>query len=101
MSTTRIRRRPRGLDLGVWAPPWMAKALCRKVGSPSDWHPATEHQDTIRDVREVCRACPVQIPCLERVLSDPKPLTGVWAGTTTRQRRGMRTEIRKAQRRAT
>lgn len=99
MSTTRARWRERGLDLGVSAPPWMARALCRKVGSPADWHPATEHLADVREVREVCRACPVQIPCLERVLSDPKPLTGVWAGTTTRQRKGMRTEIRRARRR--
>jgi WhiB family redox-sensing transcriptional regulator len=39
--------------------------------------------------RQVCYSCPVQEPCLAYALTHPD-LTGVWAGTTPRQRAQLR-----------
>ncbi|MFE0295018.1 WhiB family transcriptional regulator [Nocardiopsis alba] len=77
----------------------MRDALCRTVADPDAWHPTTETPDAVADAREACMACPVRTDCLSYVLGQRTPLTGVWAATTTRQRRVMRTEANKARRR--
>lgn len=91
-----LRIRPRGQGLIPSAPPWMARALCRKVGRPDDWHPDTEYVDDVTEVCQVCAACPVRQACLDRVLDMRRNPTGVWAGTTTRQRRFIRNARRKS-----
>lgn len=86
--------RPRGLDLFPFAPAWMGKALCAKVGHPDDWHPESEYADQVDEVRLICQGCPVRTQCLEHVLSTRRVRTGIWAGTTTSQRRRLRRERR-------
>ncbi|MET9713332.1 WhiB family transcriptional regulator [Nocardiopsis alba] len=70
----------------VREPSWMEQALCARVGDPDDWHPTLETPQAVEQVRQICRTCPARIPCLEDVLTRRTPLTGVWAGTTTRDR---------------
>lgn len=81
----------------VHEPSWMDRALCTRVGTPDDWHPTPETPQTTEQARLVCRACPVQIPCLEDVLTRRAPLSGVWAGTTSRDREHLLTLVDAAQ----
>ncbi|MEV2276176.1 WhiB family transcriptional regulator [Nocardiopsis sp. NPDC049922] len=71
-------------------PDWTRRALCARIGRPDDWHPDHEGAAVVTQLREVCARCPVSAQCLETALSSRRPLTGVWAGTTTSQRRRMR-----------
>ena len=40
--------------------------------------------------REICSACPVRQECLDFAMADNE-LTGVWGGTTTQERKRLRT----------
>lgn len=63
---------------------WRREARCRD-----------EHPDTLfvqgaqqRDVREVCKACPVRTECLAHAL-DNRIRFGVWGGMTERERKAL------------
>ena len=63
---------------------WRRRARCR-----------SEDPDTLfvqgaqqRDVREVCKACPVRTECLAHAL-DNRIRFGVWGGMTERERRAL------------
>ncbi|MCD2193461.1 WhiB family transcriptional regulator [Actinomycetospora endophytica] len=63
---------------------WRRDARCRD-----------EHPDTLfvqgaqqRDVREVCKACPVRTECLAHAL-DNRIRFGVWGGMTERERKAL------------
>ena len=63
---------------------WRHRARCR-----------SEDPDTLfvqgaqqRDVREVCKACPVRTECLAHAL-DNRIRFGVWGGMTERERRAL------------
>jgi WhiB family redox-sensing transcriptional regulator len=45
-----------------------------------------------QEIKAICEACPVKAECLEYALSVPQTadLTGIFAGTSARQRRKMR-----------
>ena len=43
--------------------------------------------------RETCRGCPVRQQCLSAGMADPT-LSGMWDGTTGRERRRIRERIR-------
>lgn len=72
-------------------PRWRADAACRGL-PPSLWFPDLGQVST--EARAVCAGCPVKDPCLDYALwhCDPQP-TGIWAGTTERERRWMRTRV--------
>jgi WhiB family redox-sensing transcriptional regulator len=69
---------------------WQTRAACRGVGSdpffPTDGK-ATAH------VRRICARCPVLEECRTAALDDPS-LDGIWAGTSVRERRRLRSEER-------
>ena len=69
---------------------WEGAAACRSRDyDPDWWFPAQEiPKDTARAVA-VCRGCPVRVECLRFALDD-HALTGVWAGTTSAERRQLR-----------
>lgn len=93
------------IDLGLTAPthalPWADEALCAQC-DPELWFPDKtsqwrENADGDREVlaRSICRRCPVKLTCLRYALDDPT-LEGIWGGTTTRERKDLRTLQAKA-----
>lgn len=65
---------------------WQAQAACRRLDP--DWWFSTQPQATAK-ARKTCRGCPVRQQCLSAALADPT-LSGMWGGTTGRERRRMR-----------
>lgn len=69
-------------------PAWHQHAVCRGV-DPDLFYPGRGH--SLAGPREVCAGCPVQTQCLDAGMGER---FGVWAGTSERQRRGLRRERR-------
>lgn len=46
---------------------------------------AREERDRLREVRSVCRGCPVRTECAVHALTLPEPY-GIWGGLTRRER---------------
>lgn len=65
---------------------WMADALCTQT-DPDAFFP--EQGGSLRQVRKICGACPVQPECLEYALSHDMR-DGVWAGLSQAELRSMR-----------
>lgn len=86
----RTRVAPAGTAPWPAPPPWVAQALCAKVGRPADWHPADSDLDAIDAAREVCERCPVRLECLEDAMSARGLRTGIWGGLTLPERRRLR-----------
>ena len=65
---------------------WMADALC----ATTDPDAFNVHQggSTVR-AKAICARCDVAVQCLEYALTHG-PVRGVWAGTSERERRGMK-----------
>jgi WhiB family redox-sensing transcriptional regulator len=68
-------------------PPWMADGACR-VADINMFFPE-RGGNTTPEAKEVCRPCIVRRECLSYALEDVS-LTGVWGGTSQRQRVAMR-----------
>jgi len=67
-------------------PAWQRLAACR--GTDPNVFVVSVGQSTAA-ARAVCATCAVSEACLDYALSDPD-LTGVWGGTSGRQRQKMR-----------
>lgn len=72
----------------IGRPAWQADAACRGE-SAAVFFPA-EGKSLIR-ARRVCNRCTVAHECLQYALDQPS-LKGVWAGTSERRRRRLRTQ---------
>lgn len=69
-------------------PAWHAKAACRGDGVEQFF----PHEGTsVMRARRVCNSCTVSDECLQYALERPS-LKGIWAGTSERRRRLLRTE---------
>jgi len=81
-------------DLNEWfaqltrRPEWHSLAACRGAG-PSAFFPS--RGATTARARAVCSTCPVTEECLTYAMADIDT-TGIWGGTSARQRRAMRAE---------
>jgi len=69
---------------------WMDDATCAKAGDPNSWFPppgqvSAESQAAV----EVCRTCPVRLPCLEFAI-DNNERHGIWGGLTKTERAKLR-----------
>lgn len=64
-------------------------ALCAQT-DPDLWFP--EHEGTGEALRAMkfCIRCPLMAACLEYALTDPAGRYGIWAGTTSSQRKSIR-----------
>ena len=69
----------------------MPRAQCRGE-DPSLFFPSLG-MDTVK-ARVVCSICPVRKECLDYATGDPE-ITGIWGGTSGKQRQKMRSERRK------
>lgn len=68
-------------------PPWMDRAAC--TGVPLRlFFPAVG--EPTEPAKKICASCPVIAPCYHYAIDTPW-LTGIWAGTSERQRRQIRT----------
>jgi WhiB family transcriptional regulator, redox-sensing transcriptional regulator len=76
--------------------PWAERALCAQA-DPDAWYP--EHRAQAVVAKRICAACPVRAQCLEYALSGADTwrgiTTGIWGGTTPRERSRLR-QTRKA-----
>lgn len=63
---------------------WRHRARCRDQDPDTLFVQGAQQ----RDVREVCRACPVRTECLAHAL-DHQVEFGVWGGMTERERRAV------------
>jgi hypothetical protein len=68
---------------------WQSEAACRSY--PIDYFFHNEAEVVSDSVRELCTACPVREECLNLAIATDS--TGIWAGTTTEQRRSMRPKV--------
>lgn len=76
-------------ELTLTSPAWQSEGSCAQTG-PDDrlWFPEGKGKHMTRIVRKVCGACPVNDLCLEWALAND--VEGMWAGTTTNERRTIR-----------
>ena len=83
---------PKKLDAAEWfasilrRPEWHSRAACRGVGTAA-FFPTVGH--SARAAVAVCGGCEVADECRDHALDDSEA-TGVWGGTTDKQRRGSR-----------
>jgi hypothetical protein len=74
--------------------PDLPGAACRAPGIDRAWFfPERGAGADTTKARKVCASCPVSGPCLEYALAAPASLAGVWAGTSTYDRRRLRRSI--------
>jgi WhiB family redox-sensing transcriptional regulator len=66
---------------------WRTEARCRGA-DPAIFMPARgqAHDDALA----FCSCCPVKLPCLEYAMRSTAGLTGVWGGSSARDRRRAR-----------
>jgi len=70
---------------------WLEAAACQDC-DPDLFFPDGRAGPALRqveDAKEICRACPVQVPCLAWALEHGVGF-GVWGGTTEAERRALR-----------
>ncbi len=92
MAERRSITEPPQLDPDIGRPPWMRWAACRGMGARL-FIVAERHRPEAG--KAVCERCPVRSECLEYAVADPD-LQGLWGGTSTKERIGIRTARRKA-----
>jgi WhiB family redox-sensing transcriptional regulator len=72
---------------------WAEQALCAQA-DPDTWFPEKGQHDLARLATRICAACPVRAECLDYALSGADTwngiTTGIWGGTTPRQRERIR-----------
>ena len=84
-----------GVNLSPKPPPgeWAEKANCQ--GLPPEWF-YPERGESTAPAKAVCQSCVVAGPCLEWALSYPMESAGIYAGTSSRDRRRILRERREA-----
>jgi WhiB family redox-sensing transcriptional regulator len=71
---------------------WDQRAACR--GTDVDvFFPTEDDKAGIDFARRICGTCAVKTPCLQEAMDSGSQ--GIWAGTTDRQRNGMRDRARR------
>jgi hypothetical protein len=75
------------------SPEWMEEAACKGSHPGISWFP--ERGSTPREPLEICAECPVRQNCLDYAMAD-ETLVGIWGGTTSGERKRMRSRQRPA-----
>ena len=70
---------------------WMALAECANH-DPETWFPVDERSEAAAQAIAICHTCLVSSDCLTYALTAG--VDGIWAGTTTGQRRHTRAKVR-------
>lgn len=78
---------------------WAEQALCAQA-DPDAWFPDQGRGDLVTAARRICGRCPVRAQCLDYALSGADTwagvATGIWGGTTARERGQLRRAIKAA-----
>lgn len=79
------------LDEHQWFPNLSEPALCAET-DPELFFPeqGSGTSGPVLAARRICGACPAQAECLEWALDYPENLSGIWGGTSERERRKLR-----------
>jgi len=77
---------PVGLEELVHRPQWMAWAACRDESTSTFF---LERGGQTKRAKAVCAGCKVRPECLDYAMAD-EDLTGIWAGTSEKERRQLR-----------
>lgn len=80
-----------GFQVTVARPAWQMDAVCAGYG-PRLFFP--ERGESTSAARDLCERCPVRAQCLDYALEHYE--YGYWAGTSERERRRMRRQLRRA-----
>lgn len=62
---------------------WRDQAKCRD--KETDWFFIEDHRTVVNEARVFCATCPVHSQCLDHAIRNDE--VGIWAGTTTNQRK--------------
>ena len=84
------------LDAEIPPPPgpWVTNGACR--GLPTEWWFSEQGANGVfRTAQAICQSCPVLDPCRDYGLAHSS-LVGTWGGTSHRQRRLLRRDMRRA-----
>jgi len=81
------------LPTGVKPGPWIARANCAGV-DPDLFFPQRGDGPTVRAAKQVCAGCAVRTECAQHAIDNNEP--GIWGGTTGRERRTLRRNMRLA-----
>ncbi len=68
-------------------PDWQRSAACR--GEPNSVFFTKDNPKADHPAQAICDDCPVRQECRDFAMADPS-LTGVWGGTTERDRKRLR-----------
>jgi len=82
---TSLAVRPAPVDGDRTVEPWYLRGACRGLNSAS-FYPDPVEESAIEHALSVCQRCDVRPECLDHALSRREP-TGIWGGTTERDRR--------------
>jgi WhiB family transcriptional regulator, redox-sensing transcriptional regulator len=78
---------------------WAEQALCVQA-DPEAWFPDKGKSDLSAIARRICGRCPVRTQCLDYALSGADTwggiATGIWGGTTPRERNRLRQQRKAA-----
>lgn len=67
-------------------PDWYSQGACKAAADPDIFTP--DRRMTGAEAKAYCRRCPVSTECLAFALASN--VTGVWGGTTTKERERMK-----------
>jgi WhiB family redox-sensing transcriptional regulator len=89
------RSREPGHRPGVVSGAWAEQALCTQA-DPDAWFPERGDYALATLAKRICAACPVRAQCLGYALSGAdtwrRISTGIWAGTTPKERAALRSQ---------
>lgn len=74
---------------------WHQRGACVDHPNEEIFHPTNEQKNDLA-AKSVCARCPVSAQCLKAALAMPQNVTGIWGGTTTKERRAMRAGLTSA-----
>ena len=70
---------------------WIERAACNQPDVEPSWFDVSEQGMRPIEALRICRGCPVRLNCLAEALGRPSSDdSGVWGGTTHRNRREVR-----------
>ncbi|MCS5676625.1 MAG: WhiB family transcriptional regulator, partial [Acidimicrobiales bacterium] len=84
-NLTSLAVRPAPVDGDQVVEPWYLRGACRGLDS-AIFYPDSVEEFAIDHALSVCERCEVRPECLDHALSRREP-TGIWGGTTERDRR--------------
>lgn len=78
----------------AWAPrpTWLDQRACADV--PTNlFFPAKGDNSSVKAAKAICASCPVKAECLQMAMDNVERF-GIWGGTSERERRRMRRDVR-------